>query len=186
MSVRHFHLKQASGWFAAGREVETALRLLSDAAFKLFLWLCLHAERSCGSISVSTVAIAHELGKSETQIATALDELLHQGVCHHLPGETIRIADRFWPYQRLLIPPSGWTRQPTSSGSSKHCLPEPVSAASSRRPMKVGNRTTPPSRPVRAHRTGHPAGLHAEISHLAEPQWRNADHHVALLHWAAR
>jgi hypothetical protein len=107
VSVTHFRLKQASGWFAAGREVETALRLLSDAAFKLFMWLCLHAERSRGSISASTVAIAHELGKPETQIATALHELLHQGVCHHLHGETIQIADRFWPYQRLPDPAAG-------------------------------------------------------------------------------
>ena len=104
MSFAHFRLKQASGWFAAGREVETALRLLSDAAFKLFVWLCLHAERNRGSISANTHAIAHALGKPETQIATALDELLHQGVCHHLQGETIQIASRFWPYERLPDP----------------------------------------------------------------------------------
>ena len=42
-------LKHASGWFAAGREVAEALTLLSDAAFKLFLWLCLHADRSRGA-----------------------------------------------------------------------------------------------------------------------------------------
>lgn len=107
MSVRHFRLKQASGWFAAGREVELALRLLSDVAFKLFVWLCLHAERSRGSISASILAIAQALGKPETQIATALDELLHQGVCHHLHGKTIQIADRFWPYQRLCDPAAG-------------------------------------------------------------------------------
>ena len=104
MSVACFHLKQASGWFAAGREVETALRLLSDAAFKLFIWLCLHAERSRGSISATTAAIAHALGKPEMQIAAALGELLHQGVCHHGDGETIQIADRFWPYERPRDP----------------------------------------------------------------------------------
>jgi len=38
-------LKQPTGWFAAGREVACALQLLSDAAFKLFVWLCLQAER---------------------------------------------------------------------------------------------------------------------------------------------
>ena len=40
-----FQLKQPTGWFAAGREVRCALELLSDATFKLFVWLCLHAER---------------------------------------------------------------------------------------------------------------------------------------------
>jgi len=107
VSVAHFRLKQASGWFAAGREVETALRLLSDTAFKLFMWLCLHAERSRGSISTTTDAIAHGLAKPEPQIATALDELLQQGVCHHLYGATIQIADRFWPYERLRDPAAG-------------------------------------------------------------------------------
>jgi len=38
-----FQLKQPTGWFAAGREVACALELLSDATFKLFVWLCLHA-----------------------------------------------------------------------------------------------------------------------------------------------
>jgi len=38
-------LKRASGWFAAGAEVETALPLLSDAAFKLYMFLCLHVDR---------------------------------------------------------------------------------------------------------------------------------------------
>ena len=43
-----FQLKQPTGWFAAGREVRCALELLSDATFKLFVWLCLHAERGRG------------------------------------------------------------------------------------------------------------------------------------------
>jgi hypothetical protein len=41
MSAYRCHLKQPEGWFAAGREVGCALTLLSDSAFKLFLWLCL-------------------------------------------------------------------------------------------------------------------------------------------------
>src|SRR5213594_3619230 len=57
----HFHLKQSTGWFAAGREIEHALILLSDAAFKLFLWLCLHAERSRGSLSASARELASAL-----------------------------------------------------------------------------------------------------------------------------
>ena len=45
MSSSPLRLKRASGWFAAGHEVQHAALLLSDGAFKLFVWLCLHAER---------------------------------------------------------------------------------------------------------------------------------------------
>jgi len=38
-------LKRSSGWFAAGLEVSTALPLLSDAAFKLYMFLCLNVDR---------------------------------------------------------------------------------------------------------------------------------------------
>jgi len=43
MNAPRLRLKHATGWFAAGREVTEAMTLLSDAAFKVFLWLCLHA-----------------------------------------------------------------------------------------------------------------------------------------------
>ena len=96
----HFHLKQSTGWFAAGREIEHALILLSDAAFKLFLWLCLHAERSCGSLTVSARELASVLHKTEPEIQTALDELFQQNVCHSAADGLIEVADRFWPYHR--------------------------------------------------------------------------------------
>ena len=38
-------LKRSSGWFAAGQEVATALPMLSDAAFKLYVFLCLNVDR---------------------------------------------------------------------------------------------------------------------------------------------
>jgi hypothetical protein len=44
MNPARFRLKHPDGWFAAGREVASALPLLSDAAFKLSVWLCLNAE----------------------------------------------------------------------------------------------------------------------------------------------
>ena len=43
-------LKKSSGWFAAGQEVATALELLSDAAFKLYMYVCLRAERRSARI----------------------------------------------------------------------------------------------------------------------------------------
>ena len=36
-------LKHAHGWFAAGPEMARAMTLLSDGAFKLFVYLCLQA-----------------------------------------------------------------------------------------------------------------------------------------------
>jgi hypothetical protein len=38
-------LKRPTGWFAAGQEMDAALPLLSDAAFRLYVFLCLHVNR---------------------------------------------------------------------------------------------------------------------------------------------
>jgi hypothetical protein len=56
-----FQLKRPSGWFAAGREVACALQLLSDPTFKLFVWLCQHAERSRGTVSANPLELARAL-----------------------------------------------------------------------------------------------------------------------------
>jgi hypothetical protein len=93
-------LKQPTGWFAAGREVAYALQLLSDAAFKLFVWLCLHAERGRGAVSATPAELAKAVGKKQSDIALAIAELQQQGVCQVRPGSIIEIQDRFWPYQR--------------------------------------------------------------------------------------
>jgi hypothetical protein len=93
-------LKQPTGWFAAGREVAYALQLLSDAAFKLFMWLCLHAERGRGAVSATPAELAKAMGKTESDIALAIEELEQRGVCKVRPDGSIEIQDRFWPYQR--------------------------------------------------------------------------------------
>lgn len=95
-----FQLKQPTGWFAAGREVACALELLSDGTFKLFVWLCLHAERSRGTLSATPAQLARALRKPETDMHLALEELEQQGVCTLRPEAVIEIRDRFWPYQR--------------------------------------------------------------------------------------
>ena len=48
MTPGRFRLKHRSGWFAAGEEVMQALEILSAEAFRLYLYLCLHAERQTG------------------------------------------------------------------------------------------------------------------------------------------
>ena len=100
----HSRLKQPTGWFAAGHEVDDALRLLSDGAFRLFMWLCLHAGRSSGSVRARTSGITRILGRSEEQIAAALDELVCKRVCILYIDGVIEIADRFWPYRAPAVP----------------------------------------------------------------------------------
>lgn len=99
-----FQLKQPTGWFAAGREMACALALLSDATFKLFVWLCLHAERSRGTVSATSPELARALGKKESDLQLALEELERQGVCTVRAEGVIEIRDRFWPYQRPCDP----------------------------------------------------------------------------------
>jgi len=97
-------LKRPTGWFAAGQEVKCALELLSDGSFKLFVWLCLHADRSRGTLSGSPAELARALGKEEGDIKRALEELERQEVCAFRSDGEIEIRDRFWPYQRRLRP----------------------------------------------------------------------------------
>jgi hypothetical protein len=54
-------LKRPTGWFAAGREVADALALLSDTAFKLYVWLCLRADRSRGVLDATYEEMASAL-----------------------------------------------------------------------------------------------------------------------------
>jgi len=100
MKPERLRLKCPSGWFAAGREVQDAATLLSDGAFKLFLWICLHAGRASGTLPASVSALASALRKTEDDIAGALHELTQAGVCCLLGNGAIEIRDRFWPYER--------------------------------------------------------------------------------------
>jgi hypothetical protein len=107
-----FQLKHPTGWFAAGREVACALELLSDATFKLFVWFCLHAERSRGTVSATSPELARALGKKESDLHLALEELERQGVCTLRAEGIIEIRDRFWPYQRQCDPAAREESQP--------------------------------------------------------------------------
>ena len=129
-----FRLKTPAGWFAAGREVDNALSLLSDAAFRLFMWLCLHADRSRGSIRANTSGLTRTLGRGEEQIAGALDELVRQRVCILYIDGVIEIADRFWPYQRScdsvpVTDPASYIDEVKSRFLERHCVRSIFTAA---------------------------------------------------------
>jgi len=95
-------LKCASGWFAAGREVRLAATLLSDSTFKLFVWVCLHAERNSGRLRLVVADLARSLQKTERDIEVSIHELLRARVCQLTAPGSIEIQDRFWPYQRTV------------------------------------------------------------------------------------
>jgi len=99
-------LKHANGWFAAGPELARAIALLSDGAFKLFVYLCLQANRDTGCLAINDRELATVLQKSRRSIVSYLAELEQHGVCRiesacnqHRRGE-IEICDAFWPYHK--------------------------------------------------------------------------------------
>ena len=97
-------LKKSSGWFAAGQEVATALELLSDAAFKLYMYVCLRAERRSARIVCQPSEWAIALQCEPHRIADSLEELCHRQVCRQVPvaaGLVVEICDRFWPYEKV-------------------------------------------------------------------------------------
>lgn len=105
MSGSGAQLKNAFGWFAAGVEVQRAATTLSDAAFKLFVWVCLHADRHSGILPVAANDLARALGKTEEEVHGCLEELVGTGICRLREPGQIEIRDQFWPYERSFSEP---------------------------------------------------------------------------------
>jgi hypothetical protein len=104
MSQQRITLKSPTGWFAAGREVSHAMAVLSDGAFKLYMHVCITAERSTGRMKLAHGDIATALKKSRRSIVTYLEELREHQICsieaarnQHAAGQ-IEVCDPFWPY----------------------------------------------------------------------------------------
>lgn len=117
MSTSALILKNPRGWFAAGAEVQKAMALLSDGAFKLFVYLCLNARCDGGVLETCQADLARALKKATGTIRRNLGEMEAAGVLsqarfsHHPSGRgLIRIAEAFWPYQtteQQLAPQEG-------------------------------------------------------------------------------
>ena len=99
MNASRLILKQPTGWFAAGREVAQAMAVFSDGAFKLYLHLCLQADRHTARVVVDKPGWMQVLGKDLAWVEACLDELYRDKVCEDC-GDGIEICDRFWPYQK--------------------------------------------------------------------------------------
>jgi hypothetical protein len=102
-------LKRSTGWFAAGQEMAAALSLLSDAAFKLYVFLCLNVDRHSARMAWEPMELAHLLQRDRHSVTDALEELCRRQVCMRHPGADGRLAsdrlcveicDRFWPYEK--------------------------------------------------------------------------------------
>jgi DNA replication protein DnaC len=104
MSAPRLILKQPTGWFAAGREFTQAIAILSDGAFKLYVYACLRAGRHTGCLRATVEELARARTRAPTAIAMNLDELEERAVCRVIRNGgsqlVLEIRDRFWPYQR--------------------------------------------------------------------------------------
>lgn len=108
MSTPRLILKQPTGWFAAGREFAQAMTLVSDAAFKLYVHICLMANRHTGGLSATVEGLAGAIARAPTMVATSLDELEARAVCRVVRSGgsqlVVEINDRFWPYEKQRTP----------------------------------------------------------------------------------
>lgn len=109
MMPARLRLKRSSGWFAAGLEVATALPMLSDAAFKLYVFLCLNVDRHSARMVWEPSELANLLHRDRQSVTDSLEELCRREVCiRHLdlhgrvsPDRfSVEICDRFWPYEK--------------------------------------------------------------------------------------
>lgn len=100
MSRPHLVLKQSAGWFAAGWQFGEALQELSDAAFKLYAWLCLTADRHTAQLQNTMPELSSALQKPKPWIELALQELFERGVCRWVETDVLEVADRYWPYEK--------------------------------------------------------------------------------------
>ena len=108
--MRRLQLKRSTGWFAAGEEMAAALAMLSDAAFKLYVWLCLNVDRHSGRMVWEAIELANQLQCDRQSVELALEELSRRQVCIRRPTAggaiakdrlSIEICDRFWPYEKM-------------------------------------------------------------------------------------
>ena len=108
MSAPRLILKQPTGWFAAGREFTQAITILSDGAFKLYVYACLRAGRHTGCLRATVDELARAMTRAPTTVTMNLDELEERAVCRVIRNGgsqlVLEIRDRFWPYQKQQTP----------------------------------------------------------------------------------
>ena len=105
MNSSPLRLKNARNWFAAGMEVQQALETLTDGAFKVFMHICLNAERDTGVLHTTQVELARNLKKSHGTIRKYLVEMEKAGICGIVSATvlgtrgSVQISPPYWPYE---------------------------------------------------------------------------------------
>ncbi len=105
MSSSPLRLKNSRNWFAAGMEVQLALETLTDGAFKVFMHICLNAERSTGLLHTTQVELARNLKKSHGAIRKYLVEMETAGISRNSFSNSprtrgsVQISPPYWPYE---------------------------------------------------------------------------------------
>lgn len=106
MNETRLLLKHPTGFFAAGMEMENALGLLSDGAFKIFVYVCLHADRRTAQLRFRMAELAQATGHSTRSLTSYLEEIrksevaiVYRAANQHELGR-IEIHDAFWPYRK--------------------------------------------------------------------------------------
>lgn len=101
-------LKHPNGFFAAGGEMRDALAVLSDGGFKLYVYVCLHADRQTAQLRFRMAELAKAIGHSTRSLTTYLEELrrrevslVYRAANQHEVGR-IEICDRYWPYEKQV------------------------------------------------------------------------------------
>jgi len=74
MNDSRLTLKHPSGFFAAGSEMKDALTLLSDGAFKIYVYVCLYGDRRTAQLRFRMAELAHATGHSTRSLTTYLEE----------------------------------------------------------------------------------------------------------------
>ena len=175
MNAPRLILKQPTGWLAAGREVAQAMVLLSDGAFKLYLHLCLQADRHSARAVVDKPEWMQVLRKDPAWVEACLGELYRDKVCEDC-GDGVEICDRFWPYQKAAPlgcrGAGGGVRQAGADGSSETGL---RALGLQRRGGKAGAEPVSARGVAGTSTPGHLAGMRPKIRGHAE--WPNAAAH---------
>lgn len=113
MSQQRIALKNPTGWFAAGREVSRAMAVLSDGAFKVYMHVCLTADRSTGRMKIAHGDLAVALKKSRRSVVNYVEELRQCQVCrieaarNQYAAGHIEVCDSFWPYVKCRVDQEG-------------------------------------------------------------------------------
>jgi hypothetical protein len=100
---RKFRLKKNNGWFPAGESFLNAMSVLSDHTFKLFVFVCLNADRETATYTASVTRLTAVLGRFRTEVDRYIAELQNKKVClvNRAPYSpiTFRVLDAYWPYE---------------------------------------------------------------------------------------